>query len=544
MPLPYTYTIPGCDLPVVLTSGETSIFVGANGSGKSRLAIAIEDALADEAFRVAAHRALILNPNVTKTSEDTAMTRLRTGVDGPSSAGYTVGAHRKGSRWGDKPATHLLNDFEALLQVLYAEQANAGVSFLAAHSANAAAKRPTPKFDLLREIWLRIYPTRPLKIRADSIVVEVSGPSGSPLPYSAADMSDGERAVFYMLGQVLVAPVSSVMIFDEPELHVHRAILGRVWDELEAARVDCAFVLITHDLDFAASREGKKYVLKDYKPWSGWSVEEVPEDTGFDEQTTTLILGSRQNVLFIESDGRGIDLAIYRACYPSWTVIPRGGCDAVIQSVRAMQANASLHRIKCAGIVDNDGREPSVIAYLASKGIAVLPVSEIENLFALPGVATAILKEDSFSDAAIALKLTELRHAIFADATDPNHEEQVVLGHVRRVLDAQLKKLSFEGCKAEGHLVNAFQNDVAGIDVALIAGRTRKKLRDAVAANDLRGLLELYDRKGALLETTGQVLKGHNKKKFVAWVTRVMGDPNKAGIRAAINAELSTVTAV
>lgn len=543
MPLPKTFTVPGAQLQVELVAGETSIFVGANGSGKSRLAVAIEEELGEGAFRIAAQRALKLDTKVSKSTERAAEKRLRIGIaDDPD--GYNVASHRRGLRYGGNPAVHPLDDFDALLQLLFAQQANAGTEFLKAHEKDAAAERPTTTLAKLTATWERIFPNRPLHYTSDDIIVAFRNADGQPAPYGAGEMSDGERAVFYMVGQILAAPAATVLIFDEPELHVHRAILGRVWDELETARKDCSFILITHDLDFAASRGGRKYVLRDFAPPANWLAEEVPEDTGFDEQTTTLILGSRQNVLFVESDGRGTDLAIYRACYPGWTVIPRGGCESVIHSVKSMQANKELHRVRCAGIIDNDGRDAATIAFLAAKGVATLPVSEIENLFALPSVATAILKDDSFADSDISAKLSDLENAIYADATNPRHEEQVVLAHVRRVLDTTLKKLSYERSASEADLIAAFATDILSIDVTLLITQTRQKLRDAVASRSLQDLLRLYDRKGALLEEVAKNLKGYNNKRFVAWAKRAFGDPKKTELRNALAAELPAVTAV
>jgi hypothetical protein len=152
-----------------------------------------------------------------------------------------------------------------------------------------------------------------------------------------------------MIGQTLVADHSSVFIMDEPEIHVHRSILGRLWDELEAARPDCAFLLITHDLEFAASRAGKKHVVRSYAPTTGWVIENVPEAAGFSEDLVPLILGSRKPILFVEGEQGSLDLAFYRACYPAWTVVPRGGCEGVIHSVVTMRRNAAFTRIQCAG---------------------------------------------------------------------------------------------------------------------------------------------------------------------------------------------------
>jgi len=63
-------------------------------------------------------------------------------------------------------------------------------------------------------------------------------------------MSDGERAIFYFLGQCLLAPADGAVIIDEPEGHVHKAVLGPLWSAIERARPDCAFIYITHESRF------------------------------------------------------------------------------------------------------------------------------------------------------------------------------------------------------------------------------------------------------------------------------------------------------
>ena len=57
------------------------------------------------------------------------------------------------------------------------------------------------KLDILQEVWERLLPLKKLHITADDI--RVSSTSIESADYSASEMSDGERAVFYILGQVL-----------------------------------------------------------------------------------------------------------------------------------------------------------------------------------------------------------------------------------------------------------------------------------------------------------------------------------------------------
>lgn len=158
---------------VNIEQGTSAIFVGANGSGKSRLAIYIESAGGENAHRISA---------------------------------------------------------------------------------------PT-KFEILEDIWDQLLPHRKLMISGDDI--KVKHPSSDVL-YSASDMSDGERAIFYLIGQVLLAKDDSLLIVDEPELHVHRSIMNSLWDLLESARPNCAFIFITHDLEFAAGRVAQKFAISEY----------------------------------------------------------------------------------------------------------------------------------------------------------------------------------------------------------------------------------------------------------------------------------------
>ena len=100
--------------------GSSIVFVGANGGGKTRLAVKIEDALGVNAHRISAHRALTLNPAIAKISEAQALAGLRTGNPSPNAHA----GHRPGSRWSGNTAVSMLNDFDFLIQVLFADQAN------------------------------------------------------------------------------------------------------------------------------------------------------------------------------------------------------------------------------------------------------------------------------------------------------------------------------------------------------------------------------------------------------------------------------------
>lgn len=130
--------------------------------------------------------------------------------------------------------------------------------------------------------------------------------------YPAYKMSDGEREIFYVVGRVLMAKESALIIVDEPELHLHKSILNKLWDKLEQRRNDCMFIYLTHDIDFASSRSAKKCWLKSYSAGTleDWDVEPIQEDI-IPEPLLMKLLGSRKRILFCEGKNQSLDYQIF-----------------------------------------------------------------------------------------------------------------------------------------------------------------------------------------------------------------------------------------
>lgn len=536
----YTFEVPNLSnnpYPIELNPGSSTFLVGANGSGKTRLASKAETQWGRRAHRISAHRSLNLDPTVPKISEEKARTGLRFGY---TDAEYEdVLVYRTVHRWHKNVDTSLLNDFGFLLQTLFADQSNIALqTHNAAHAGNAGILQFT-KLQRLNEIWKRILPHLTLVISGD----DINAVAQDQPPYSATNMSDGERAVFYMLGQVLAAEPDSVLIFDEPELHVHRAILSRLWDEAEAARPDCAFLVITHDLEFAASRPGEKYVIRRFKAPGQWEIEKVPDNTGFGEEIATLILGSRKPILFVEGTGSSLDLAIYRACYPNWTVLPRGACENVIHAVATMGRNESLTRITCAGIVDADGYSDADMRQLAELGVSALPVSEIENLFLIPDIATAILEDEKYQGDELQEKLDALRADVLAEVARPGSIDKAVLRHCRRQIDRMLKKIDLKDVETSDNLAEIYTERASSLDITSIASEARERIENAVKNKDLPVLLANYDNK-SLLSLAAKHLKNTSKREFEYWLTRAMRDPKACRLKSALNNVLPTIRAI
>ncbi len=532
----FTFSIPvktQKDVSVAIPCGSSAIFVGANGGGKTRLSVYIEQQLELKAHRISAHRALTLNPDVAKISEKKALMGLRTGNPRESANVH----HREGHRWGSQSAVNLLNDFDYLVQALFAEQSN--TSLIAYNHYKPGRRRPKSKFQLtmfdkLNKIWRRLLPRRLLHITGDDIQVSIPTHKDT---YKASEMSDGERAIFYLIGQVLVADRDSMLIIDEPELHVHRSIMARLWDELEAARPDCAFVFITHDLEFAATRAGRKYILSNYRADPYWDIQEVPEDSEFDEEVTTLILGSRRPILFVEGDSNSLDIAMYRCCYPSWTIIPRGSCAEVVHATVTMRRNAFLSRVRCCGVVDADYYEQDDKDYLNRLGITILPVAEIENVVLLPEVARAILRVEGYSGSEVEEMLERLIDAILERVGSPEEMERLRVRYCKRCVDKELKSSAFNEAVTVEELEEEVRLGLEQLDVRAMADRVTRKLRKAIDSRNLEEVLVYCDDK-ALLALAASHLKKCRKVEFVEWLTRILRNDRDNRVAVAVRAQL------
>ncbi len=517
------------DLELTLETGKTTIIIGANGSGKTRLAVHLEEQLGEKAHRIAAHRALSLNPNIEKISEAKAKQGLFYG--NPEWAKDI--SQRKSARWNNKSSTYLLNDFDRLLQYLFAQQNNLAVENHQKRKRGEEITNSKTKLDILQEVWERLLPTKKLRITADDI--RVSSTSIESADYSASEMSDGERAVFYILGQVLSANEGSILIFDEPELHIHKSIISNLWDEIEKLRPDCSFLMITHDIEFAATRVAKKYVIRNYYSDPAWDVSEIP-DSELDEQTITLILGSRKPILFVEGEKTSLDMETYRLCYPEWTVIPKGSCKDVIQAVsslRKLNEDMPILNIKCAGIIDRDTRDSSQIEELEGQGINVLPCSEIENIFSLSSIAHKVLEIEGFTGDELINKKEQFKVELLGHIKNELSDdklEKFVVKRIHRRIDNYLKNIDLSNTQNSNEMKDKLISEVSALTDSKInewISEMKNEIQKCIDNQDIDELLCIYENKG-LLAKTASILAGTSKSNFKDWLMRQMRSTNNS----------------
>ena len=379
----YTYWLPDekGNKKEYQTNENTLIIIGANGSGKSKLGAWIEQQDFRGVHRIGAQRNLNFQENTPMKNYAEAINDVFYGTNESG----RVQHGDKGYRWDwGKYTTHLIDDFDNVLAALIAKDNNTKHNYFelckqAEKNGQQKPNVPDTLFDTLQRIWKSVFPQRDLSLNDSRFIASIVK-NGINKTYSANQMSDGERAVLYLSSQVLCVPDNKTLIIDEPEVHLHRSIMNRLWSALERSRPDCFFVYITHDTQFAAAhRQAEKIWIKafDGVHWDLKKLEqnELPEELLLD------ILGCRKPVLFVEGGQNSYDAQLYSELYPSYYVVPCGSCTQVIQRTKAFRENQSLHEYDVYGLIDRDYRSDYEIEQYKKDKIFTLGVAEVENLF-------------------------------------------------------------------------------------------------------------------------------------------------------------------
>jgi hypothetical protein len=162
--------------------------------------------------------------------------------------------------------------------------------------------------------------------------------------YEFNQLSDGEKAVFYYIGHILLAQKNSYIIIDEPENHLNLTICNKLWDLLEQKRPDCKFIYLTHNLSFATTRTNSTILWnKKFLPPNDWSFEILPKNEIIPEVLVMELVGSRKNICFCEGNNQSsIDYKLYSILFPNYTIVPVSGHRDVIDYVNSYNSTSSF----------------------------------------------------------------------------------------------------------------------------------------------------------------------------------------------------------
>ncbi|HEF7505807.1 TPA: AAA family ATPase, partial [Campylobacter jejuni] len=365
------------------TKTNSIIIVGANGSGKSRLGAWMEKNC-ESIYRIPAQRDVTISKNGIRYNYKEAKNNLFYGTLNDKNKQNAI-THKY---YEFKNATiKLYSDYDKLLNFILATE----------HEQLRKDRKNNSRteniIDEIKNIWKEIFSHREIDLKEDEFLCIMDKQN----EYEARMMSDGERAILYLIMYVLCIE-EKIILIDEPELHLHPSLTNKLWDILEKHRQDCLFIYITHDLNFASSHTNSdKFWIKSYNG-KKWEFKKISTNEIMPQELFLKLLGARRNILFIEGENNSLDFKIYSALYPQYQIITCGSCEKVVQYTKAFNEQNALHGFKAYGIIDRDYRSQNEINALMKKDINVLKVAEVENLFLLECIILAILKQSNRED--------------------------------------------------------------------------------------------------------------------------------------------------
>ena len=428
------------------------------------------------------------------------------------------------------------NDFEILAGALMAEEMQIasklkqGVS----HAVNEST------LDKVINIWNNLLKLRKMSFDPDNRTINLESNQG--ISYNLIDSSEGERTIFYILGQCMLCVPNSLIVIDEPDLYINGSILEELYDRIEKARSDCAFVYITHNLNFASSRNGEKYAVFNYdkrpNPSNSsnqecWDIANLEHDHNVPESVYALVSGSRKNILFVEGTGDSLE-KIYSSIYPNFKIIHVGSCSNVISYTKSLNANNQFHRVQCYGIVDGDNRDANNKTQLSQDKVYCLDVAILENIFILPGIAEILFDlcgEGGPLD----------REQYTSDMIQHIKADQHWLAkNIKEDLSSRIKSQVRE-CK--NHLDELRNMSISVPDIKEIVDSENARIDGLIDSDQspesiLRDLLSMYRTKSPLLDKLAKTLSVLDTRSLKQRILNRMHDER---LRGALTAELPSI---
>jgi len=478
----------GTDTKIEIPHNGSVVIVGANGSGKSRLGAWIEKNTGADVIihRISAQRALDLPDYAVMKSLEQSTNDLLWGAEEPQ---YANNAYKWSHRWQSRPETFMQNDYGKVLSTLFARSADRDKK----HTIQTKETRqyievPDAPIDILIKLWNEILPHRAISLEDGKVSVKHISLGKN---YHGKEMSDGERVALYLMGQCLCAPAGSILIIDEPELHLHSSIMQSLWDKLEEVQKNCLFVYITHDLNFASTRVSTTSVwVKEFDGANKWSWEVVPELDEFPENLLLELLGNRRTVVFVEGEKGGKDAAIYQAIYKNYHIVPRSGCQRVIESARALRLNKSFCHINFFGLIDRDYRTEEEIQGLSKSGVYCIDVAEIENILLNKETLLLVAKNQKLVPEDVITKATTMAR----DSLKKEIERQASL-RTYRIAENKLSQLNTKAVGL-GAIKQSIADCATSIEVDAIFNKNLALYTELSTNGDLDEILKYYNDKG------------------------------------------------
>lgn len=356
-------------------SDRNIVILGANGSGKTTLG---QQICRQGAERISARRSIDV-PDIIAMQP---FAQIENEIKNQKNASINT-------------KNYFQSDFDISMRALLAQVTEYSQSLLKEIEGGRTQfekKDARTKLTEISELWNDLFPNRVLSFDKHQPMVLNSIRGGAA--YKQNEMSDGERQCLYLAVKVLLLNEPSLIVIDEPEVHLHPSLARRLWDRLENARPKSRFIYITHDLNFAVSRQQAHIgILKE-----PGKIEILSNIDEIDHAVVREIIGGATTsikaklVYYCEGHRGSLDVRMIESWFKSdqIDVYPAGGCEDVVAIVNGFNKSQAIKGCSAKGFVDRDERCEEEVKSLESQNIFVSQVAEIEHLTILPEVIGVI----------------------------------------------------------------------------------------------------------------------------------------------------------
>ena len=518
--LPPKSNLPSEDEKIIIEANNI-VIIGANGAGKTRFGTYIELNNNNITHRISAQKSLSMPKFVRTTSIESAKNDLLFGFDQGNSS------HKIGNRWGRNPNTHLLNDYEKLMVLLHTEEYEESVKFKDMYIPNQTQNKPITKLDRVQYIWEEVLPHRKLTKRAGQI--ETFPTENPEKSYNSSEMSDGERVIFYLIGEAVSVPENSILVIDEPEMHLHKSITNILWDKIEQERIDCTFVYLTHDIDFAFSRQNSTKIWAKSFDGNVWDYEILEDCFGIPEQLFFEVLGSRKDILFIEGDKSSIDYNLFQLVFPEFTIKPLGGCSKVIEVTKSFNDQKDFHQIQSFGLIDRDRRTREEIESITNSNIWVFELAEIENFFLIEDIIKIVAIKMNKDPVIIFDKVKSNVIDFFKDQL-----EMQITQHVAATIKKKIRQsINLIDIREFSDLENKLNTFWENQNFREIYDEIKSRFNLMVSNNNFEEILKVFNHKGLIFHSNVAVLNDINPKNnaYINFVLSILKEKSRESIK-------------
>ncbi len=524
-----TWLIPrasGAPLEIPLEPGSRAYILGPNGSGKSALVQHLaRQSLGRPVQWISAHRRTWLH------SGAISFTPANRKQWAASSRQYET---RADSRWLEhEPASRQ----SAILFDLVAQD-NARARSIASRvdkwdldGARRLSSETRSPFDTLNELLdLGTLAVTVEKFESEEIV---ACHRSSRARYDIAKMSDGERSAVILAGNVLTADEGTVFVIDEPERHLHRAIIEPLLSAVFSQRPDCSFVIATHEIALPSTDSGSVVLMVRSCTWRGelaneWEIDVLPAGSPLPEDLRCAILGARRTLLFVEGTHSSLDYRLYAALFPAISVVPVGNAREVQKAVRGLRETEHVHSIRALGVVDGDDRSAASIEKLAGDGVFVLNASSVEGLYYCSDAIAAVAAHQAHALGLDHVDITASAHSKALNVLDDDGLKTRMAARRSERLVRSRALSSLPGWKS----IRSHPDRDISVTVPSPVRDEMRRYRELVSDGDLDGLVGRYPiRESGAFDCIAMELHCRDRKDYCRMVVSRVRDSPALGDR-------------